>query len=193
MPLSHARKAHGGTEERIPSWVPLLLVGLFFAVILGGTRLGVRVYVICRIWEQLENWDKDEILIQSTKFSCVPCSIVMLLKDEGIEASAARVAWIAGTDLKGTTPGGIKRVGRYYGFEVRETEMGFDELMEANLPAIVEFRHEGILHAVYVRPDPENGRLIVKNPSVGLVYTQRSDVGRHFGSDWWDVFLFEKE
>jgi predicted double-glycine peptidase len=191
MTPSPTKRHREGAEKRIPAWVPLLLIALFFVLILGGTRLGVRAWVVYRIWEQLDNWNQDGVLIQTTKFSCVPCSIVMLLKDEGIEASAARVAWIAGTDLKGTAPEGIKRAGKYYGFDVRETEMGFEELMEANLPAIVEFWHEGILHAVYVRPDPRNGRLVIKNPSVGLVYTQRSDVQRHFGSDRWDVFLFE--
>ena len=179
-------------EKKISPWVPLGLIVIFGLVVWGGMRFGQRAMAVYDIWRKPMVWDADGILMQNTKWSCVPCSIVMILDDEGIESTTAEIAWISGTDLTGTASEGIIMAGNYYGFDVIETKMGFDELMDADTPAIVFFPWENYLHAVYVRPDRENNWLEVKNPAMGLYYTNKELVMNHFGSDYWDVFLFER-
>ncbi len=193
MKIKSTRRPASRASGKIPGWIPLLLVALFFVLVWVGTRLAVRGYVVWTIDRQGANWDSDGVLVQNTRFSCVPCSIVMLLKDRGVDAGAGEVAWISGTDTKGTSPEGIKTVGNYYGFIVDEKKMGFAELMEKNLPAVVEYTWEGTLHAVYVRPDRKNQYLVVKNPARGLTYVYENGAGQYFGSDTWDVFLFRPE
>jgi len=178
-------------EKKISSWVPILIIVGIFLVIMVGTRYGVRGYAYFQIAALGEGIDEDGINIQQTRFSCVPCSIATLLRDEGIAASVAQLAWMSGTDLDGTNPEGIVAVGETYGFEVTETEMGFDELKEANLPALVFFTWEGSLHAVYVKPESRREYLTVKNPAMGLTMVYKNGVQEYFGSDWWTVFLFE--
>jgi len=187
MPSSRRSKS-----ERIPTWVPLLIIAIFFALIWVGTRYGVRLWAVVKIWSQVESVNEDGVLIQEDTFSCVPCSMSMLMEDEGVEASPAELAWIAGTDLNGTTPEGTLRAAEKYGFTVTETEMGFDELMEANFPALVEFTYRGNLHVVYARPDPDNHRLVIRNPSEGLAYVYRNGVSEYFSTDRWTVYLFVK-
>jgi len=193
MKIRPTKRARSQAPGKIPGWIPLVLVALFFVLVWVGTRLAVRGYVVWAIDRQGANWDSDGVLIQNTRFSCVPCSIVMLLKDQGVDAGAGEVAWISGTDTKGTSPEGIKTVGNYYGFIVEAKKMGFAELMEKNLPAVVEFTWEGTLHAVFVRPDRKNQYLVVKNPSRGLTFVYENGARQYFGSDTWDVFLFRPE
>ena len=178
-------------EKKIPSWVPIVIVIAVFALIMAGVRYGVRGYTVLLISASGELIDDDGINIQQTRYSCVPCSLATLLRDQKIDASVAELAWISGTDLNGTNPEGIIVVGEAYGFNVTETEMGFDELMDADVPAIVYFTWDGSLHAVYVDPDPDEDYLIVKNPAMGLTYVYKNGVGEYFDSDRWTVFLFE--
>jgi len=178
-------------EKKIPSWVPIAIILFIFLVIVGITRYGVRGFAAYNIYARGEERDRENVLLQKTRYSCVPCSLVMLLEDQNIDVSAAEIAWISGTDLYGTNPEGIVAVGNAYGFDVVEAEMNFDELMDANKPAILYFNWSGNLHAVYVKPDRRNNYLIVKNPAMGLTRVYKNGVWEYFGSDRWNVYLFE--
>jgi len=178
-------------EKKIPSWVPVAVILVIVLVIVGITRYGVRGFAAYNIYISGEERDGDSVLLQKTRYSCVPCSLAMLLEDNNIDTSPAEIAWMSGTDLYGTNPEGIVAVGNAYGFDVEETEMNFDELMDADKPAILYFTWSGSLHAVYVKPDRRNDYLIVKNPAMGLTRVYKNGVWDYFGSDRWTVFLFE--
>jgi hypothetical protein len=180
------------SDKKIPTWVPILLILLFFGLIWAATRYSVRGAAIYQIWRQGESWDEENVILQTTQFSCGPCAVAMLLKDDGFDdISVAKIAWISGTDLKGTNPEGIIAAGEFYGYTVREEHLDFDGLIRENKPAILYFTDRGILHAVYVRPDPLNDRLIVKNSVLGLTFVYENGVTEYFNTDEWDVYIFE--
>jgi len=178
-------------ERKIPSWVPILIILIFLGLVFVVARLGVRGYVVWQINNAGESWDDEGIVLQVDRWACVPCSFAMFLKEEGVEEPIAKMAWIAATDLDGTSSEGLERLAGYYGYTIREERMGFRGLMDEGLPAIVFYEDNGILHAVYVRPDSQERRLVVKNSVLGLTYVYENGVMEYFGSNDWDVFLME--
>jgi len=172
-------------------WVPILIVLVFLGLVFVVARLGMRGYVIWQIWNAGESWDDEGIVLQVDRWACVPSSFAMFLREKDVEDSIAKLAWIAATDLEGTSSEGLERLAGYYGYSIRERRMGFRGMMEEGFPAIVFFDDGENLHAVYVRPDREAHRLVVKNSVLGLSYVYENGVIEYFGSDEWDVFLIE--
>ncbi|HEX9745455.1 MAG TPA: cysteine peptidase family C39 domain-containing protein [bacterium] len=172
--------------------VPIIILAIFGLLIYGGARFGIRAWAVYHIWDKPMNWDDDGVLIQATKYACVPTCIVMFLKDQGIETTVAEIAWISSTDNTGTSSEGIQTAANYYGFSVSKKHMNYEELMDENLPALVFFTWEDFLHAVYVIPNPEDGTLVIKNPAMGYHVINEELVMNYFGIDHWDCFLLEK-
>lgn len=178
----------------LPRWAPLAAVVIFFGLVWLIGWFVFRVIPIVLIMSRDFTFDKDRVMEQKSDFSCAACSIYMLLDDEGIEADIPAIAWIAHTGFAGTKTEGIMRAGRAYGFNTEHiVNADFDDLMNANVPAIVLYFEQGFPHAVYVRPDQTMEYLIVKNPGRGLVYTNRRNFAYHFGADEVEVVLFKRE
>ena len=176
---------------RLPQWaIWLIAVALF-----GLTWLGVGVWARAAAMRDLathtDHWDDSGILQQETNYTCVPASIVMLLKDAGIDSTTYEAATVAGTDIRGTDGGGIIQAGEHFGFDVIHERMDFDEFMARGLPAIVILKYNGIPHAAYVLPIEEMGAVEVKDPIQGLLHFYKDGADEYFGMERWDVYLFE--
>ena len=177
----------------LPPFLAFLLAVLVFAGILLLTRYWLRFYAVNTVLLQNENWNDDGVLMQSNRFTCVPASLVMLLKDSGIRTTMLEITEMSGTNTEGTDPDDIIGIGRHFGFDVRKQMLDVDGLMRADLPAIVTFTWENSLHAVYVKPDHRNGWLIVKDPSMGLLHVNNENALEYFGSDKVDAYLFDRQ
>ncbi len=180
------------SDKKISTWVPILLLILFFGLIVVATRYSVRLSAIFQIWGQGVTWDEEDVLHQTILFSSGPCAVAMLLREEGREnISVAKIAWIAGTDLDGTTPEGLITVGKYYGYSVHDEWMSYDDLIDENCSGVMFYEDENVLHMAYVRPDEDNNRIIVKDSVLGLTYVRRNQFRGYFYPDTWQVYLFE--
>jgi predicted double-glycine peptidase len=176
----------------LPAWANLLIFSVAFAGVYYATRTWLRVYAVNQVLIQDDKWSKDGVLMQTTRFTCVPASIVMLLKDQGIDSDTYEIVTLTKTNTEGTDPAEILAVGKHFGFSVITERMDFNRFMKRNLPAVVTFTWQNEFHAVYVRPDKEHNVLDVKDPSMGRLYFKEDQVKDYFGSDEWDCYLFEK-
>jgi len=175
----------------LPAWVALLLALIVFGLFFGLTRGWLRFSAVNQVLLQNEQWNSDGVLMQGTRFTCVPASLVMLLRDQGIYTTTLDVMEIAGTNTEGTDCSQIPKVADAFGFRVRQERLGFDALMSTDLPAIATFTYEGEFHAVYARPDRRHGWLVVKDPSVGLSTIDKNNMSEYFGVEELDCYLFE--
>ena len=174
-----------------PAIVVLILMAVIFAGVFFLTRKSLRFYAINKVLFQQDQWNKDGVLMQETRFTCVPASLVMLLKDKGITTDTFDITQLAGTNTEGTDCSVIPSIGEHFGFHVREETIGYDAIMAENLPSILTFTWQNMFHAVYAKPDKEHGWLEVKDPSVGLSTIDKKNWKEYFGTDEVDCFLFE--
>ncbi len=177
---------------RLPQWMVWGIAVALFFVAWSGVGIWARWSAMRELSAHTDKWSEDGVLEQETSYSCVPVSIVMLLRVAGISSTTFEVAKIAGTDIHGTAAGGIIRAGRHFGFDVERRIIGFDEFIEEGKPAIVEFRYRGIRHAALVTPVPDVGAIDVKDPVQGHLMFWKEGADDYFGSDRWVCFLFER-
>jgi ABC-type bacteriocin/lantibiotic exporter with double-glycine peptidase domain len=166
---------------------------IVFAGIFLLTRYWLRFYAVNTVLLQNENWNDDGVLMQSNRFTCVPASLVMLLKDSGASTTMLQITEMSGTNTEGTNPDDIIGIGSRFGFDVKKQMLDVDGLLNANLPAIVTFTWENSLHAVYVKPDQDEGWLVVKDPSMGLLHVNNQNALEYFGSAKVDAYLFDRK
>jgi hypothetical protein len=177
----------------LPPVLGCLLVIIVFAGVFALTRGYLRILAVDQVLLQGENWNKDGVLMQGNKYTCVPASVVMLLKDEKVTTDTLEITELGGTNTEGTECGDIPKIGEHFGFNVRQERLGFDKFMETGLPAIISFKWQGTLHAVYAKPDRQNGWIVVKDPSVGLSTIDKKNMKEYFGTDEVDCYLFVRE
>jgi hypothetical protein len=177
----------------LPPFFGFLLVVAVFAGIFAVTRYWLRFYAVNVVLLQDENWNDDGVLMQSNKFTCVPASVVMLLKEAGARTDTLAITEMCGTNTEGTNPDDIIAIGEHFGFDVRKENLDVGGLMDENLPAVVTFTWQDTLHAVYVKPDRRKGRLVVKDPSMGLLYVNGENAREYFGTDKVDAYIFERK
>ncbi|HDS30527.1 MAG TPA: hypothetical protein ENN67_05720 [Firmicutes bacterium] len=175
---------------RLPQWLVWSIAICLFIASWIGVDIWARKTAMDDLAKHTDRWDEFGILQQETSYTCVPASIVMLLKSQGIDTTTYEVAKIAGTDIRGTGSSGIIRAGRHFGFSVNTRRMNFHEFYGAGLPAIIEFRHEGINHAAFVRPVSDVRMIEVTDPIQGLLYFKKKNADEYFGSEKWRCFLF---
>jgi hypothetical protein len=172
-----------------PLLVALIVLAVFVSVYFLS-RESLRVWAFNRVMYQTDQWDKDGVLMQGTTFTCVPASVVMLLRDQGIFSSTLDVMGMCDTNTEGTDPASIPAIGENFGFTVTKRTLGFDDLMALNLPVVAMLTYRDMYHAVYVKPDQEKGWLDVKDPSMGRLYIAKNQAEEYFGSDKWECYVF---
>jgi hypothetical protein len=178
-------------KGRLPQWAYWLIGVIVFASGWYGVGRWARWVALNDLASNQDHWSADGVLEQDTDYTCVPASIVMLLKDKGIDTTTYDVAVVAGTDIFGTDGSGIIEAARHFGLHARREMMTFDDFMSAGLPGILEFRYKGTKHAAYILPVPQLDMMQMKDPVDGLLYFDKPTAAEHFGSDRWEVYLFE--
>jgi len=177
---------------RLPQWAVWSIAAALFALAWLGVSVWARAAALRDLAQHTDHWNPDGILQQETNYTCVPASIVMLLKDHGVDTTTLEVATISGTDVRGTSGGGIVETGRHFGFNVSHEFLDFDEFLSRGRPAVVVFRYNGIRHAAYVWPILSLGLIEVKDPVQGLLHFQKDGASEYFGRDRWDCYLFSR-
>jgi hypothetical protein len=165
----------------LPPIIGWLLAIAVFAAIFFLTRAWLRMYAVDQTLLQADRWNKDGVLMQGTKYTCVPASLVMLLKEQGISTDTYEMTERSGTNTEGTECGNIPKIGEHYGFKVTQKKLNYDNFMSTNLPAIVTFTWHDMFHAAYARVDKEKGYIVVKDPSVGLSTLDKKNWRKYFG------------
>jgi ABC-type bacteriocin/lantibiotic exporter with double-glycine peptidase domain len=178
----------------LPKWAPVAAIAIFFVLVYTLFWLVFRIIPIAVIMSRDYNFDENGVILQRTDFSCAACSMYMLLRDEGMDAPIWKIAWVAHTNFGGTQTKGIMDAGEAYGFDTEHVlHADFDDLMSANVPMIVMYYQNGYPHAVYAKPNQSMEYIVIKNPGNGLIYSRRSDFGRHFSAGTVEAVLFIKE
>jgi hypothetical protein len=177
---------------KLPQWAYWIIALAVFAVGWFGVGLWARHIAIRDLSASNDVWSPDGVLVEETDYTCVPASIVMLLKDYGYVTTTYKVALTAGTDIFGTSGSGIIKVAHEYGFSVKRTKMGFDEFLAQYSPGIIEFRVKGGKHAAYIMPITGSDQMKMMDPVDGLMFLSKSDAESHFNSTSWDTYLFTK-
>ncbi len=180
-------------KGKLPQWAIWMIGVALFAAAWFGVAVWARASALNALSKHIDNWDDSGILEQETSYTCVPASIVMLLKDHGIDTTTYEIAVISGTDTRGTGGNGIIKTGEHFRFNVTHEHLAFDEFFERGLPAIVIFRYKGIRHAAYVSPMPDVGYIEVKDSIQGLLHFKKEGADDYFGGEKWDVYLFERD
>jgi hypothetical protein len=176
----------------LPQWAYWLIGGFLFWIAWTGVAIWARQSALNQLKDMRDNWVEDGTLQQSTDFSCVPTSIVMLLKDENINTTVYDVALVSDTDVRGTDGAGIVKAAEYFGFHTKKSRLTFEQFMGSNLPGILIFRRHGDKHAAYILPNVDPNTLEVKDPVDGLLYFTKAEAEDWFGSKEWEVYLFER-
>ncbi len=179
-------------KGKLPQWAVWCIALALFGLAWLSVDVWARAAAMNDLAQYTDRWNPDGTLQQETNYTCVPASIVMLLKDQGVQTTTYEVATIAGTDIRGTSGSGIIKAGEKYGFEVLNKRMDFDEFFAGNLPAIVIFRYSGIRHAAYIKAMPEFGLIEVKDPIQGLLHFYKDGAADYFGGETWNCYLFSR-
>jgi predicted double-glycine peptidase len=124
--------------------------------------------------------DKDGVIIQQTNYACAPASLAMLMKDQGIKVSVYEMAKAAYTGIFGTWSRSIPIAGRKYGFKVEVRYMDFEQIIDTNLPMIIEEKEYKQVHVVYAVPDLASRVLHVKDPSEGFSLLDKNTFYEYF-------------
>ena len=177
---------------KLPQWAYWVVGGILFYAAWTGVGIWARWSALNQLRDSKDSWTSDGILEQATDFTCVPSSIVMLLRDEGINTTTYEVAIVADTDIRGTDGSGIVKAAGHFGFHTRKSKLTFDQFMSSNLPGILIFRRHGTKHAAYILPSVDPGLMMAKDPVDGILYFSKDDANEWFGSDMWEVYLFER-
>jgi len=179
-------------KGKLPQWAIWLFAAVLFCIAWYLVSVCARAAALAELKKHTDHWDDSGILNQETSYTCVPASMTMLMKDQGIDTTTYDMAVATGTDIRGTDGGGIVRGGREYGFEVEHIKLGFDEFMERDLPGIVIFSYKKIRHAAYILPMRDVGYIQVKDSIQGLLHFEKDGANDYFESEEWDVYLFKK-
>jgi len=175
---------------RLPQWAIWSFAAVLFCLAWYIVAIWARHAALAELSKYTDTWDDAGILEQETNYTCVPASMVMLLKDQGIDTTTYDAAVATGTDIRGTGGSGIIRAGKQFGFTVEHVHIGFYEFKDRGLPGIVIFRSKGIRHAAYVLPLTDVGYIQVKDPVQGLLHFGKGGADEYFEKSTWDVFLF---
>jgi ABC-type bacteriocin/lantibiotic exporter with double-glycine peptidase domain len=169
------------------------LIGIvLFWIAWTGVAIWARQAALEQLKGMKDNWVADGTLQQGTNFTCVPTSIVMLLKDENINTTTYDVAVVSDTDIRGTDGSGIVKAAEYFGFHTKKSKLTFEQFMDSNLPGILIFRRHGTRHAAYILPNVDPNMIQVKDPVDGLLFFSKAEAEDWFGSNEWEVYLFER-
>ncbi|HEX9744690.1 MAG TPA: cysteine peptidase family C39 domain-containing protein [bacterium] len=174
----------------LPQWAYWVIAAVFFAIAWTGVNMWARAFAMDQLSRLPDNWISEDILIQDTNYSCVPASMVMLLKSRGINTSTYEVARVSGTSFFGTGADGIIRGGRYFGFRVEKKKLGFEDVIAMDDELLVIFRYEGILHAAAVEPHRDFNTVYVRDSVEGLLVYDKEQAEDYFGSDKWTCYTF---
>ncbi|MFH1676659.1 MAG: cysteine peptidase family C39 domain-containing protein, partial [bacterium] len=154
----------------IPQWLVWIIAVCLFGIVWTAVGMWARSTALRDLKLTPDRWDENGVLMQETNYTCVPVSIVMLLREYGVETNTYDVALVAGTDIFGTSGAGIIRAGRHFGFDVTDKKMTFMEFTENGESGIIQFRSNKIKHAAFIKPVSGSQMIEVKDPSQGLLF-----------------------
>lgn len=120
--------------------------------------------------------DSNGVILQTTGYSCGPASLTMLMQDKGINVTQLEMVKAAYTGIFGTQSSAMPRVGAKYGFDVETKYLNFDEIIDMNVPMILEEE----VHVVYIVPDLASRILHVKDPQSGLFIMTKDSFYNYF-------------
>lgn len=179
-------------KGKLPQWASWLIGIALFSLAWFAVSVWARHAALVDLAKYTDNWTPDGILQQETNYSCVPAALVMLLDDEGIDTTTLDVAGFAGTDIRGTSGGGVIKVGDRFGFDVIHQRMTFDKFLSQDLPAIIIFKYNGIRHAAYITRLTDLNLIRVKDSIQGLLIFQKDEADDYFEAENWDLYLFRR-
>ena len=152
---------------KLPQWAYWSIAAVFFALSWFGVNGWARAYALHDLSNRVDEWSDEGVLIQETNYTCVPSSLVMLLKNREINITTLDATRVAGTSFFGTDGSGIIKAGKHYGFDVHNRKIGAEELLSLNEEVIVIFRYKGIMHAAAVAPIADMGMFDVRDSVEG--------------------------
>ena len=163
---------HGKTKQ----WQFWLILALLLFVVYWLTSYTARYLALNDPRLEVDVVDRDGVILQTTGYSCGPASLTMLLRDKGFDVTQLMMAEAAYTGIFGTNSAAMPRVGDKYGFDVEIEYLSFNEIIDKNLPMILEEEE----HVVYIVPDLASRILHVKDPQSGLFIMAEDDFYKYF-------------
>lgn len=150
-----------GLKNQKKIWIGaiIMLIAIFW-----GSQVVFHIAALQDLKDRPDIIDHNDVILQQTQYACGPASLAMLLRDHEMDVTVYEMAKAAHTGVFGTWSQSIPRAGRQYGFKVEMKMLTFDEIIDTNLPMIIEEQE----HVVYAVPDLASRLLHVKDPSEGL-------------------------
>ncbi|MFH1515541.1 MAG: cysteine peptidase family C39 domain-containing protein [bacterium] len=163
---------HGKTKQ----WQFWVILAILLVLVFWLTSYAARYLALNDPRLQVDVVDRDGVILQTTGYSCGPASLTMLMRDKGLDVTQLEMAKVAYTGIFGTQSSAMPRVGDKYGFDVDTKYLNFDEIIDMNVPMILEEEE----HVVYIVPDLASRILYVKDPQSGLFIMAKDDFYTYF-------------
>lgn len=171
-------------------WKIWVLAPVLLAIIFWGTDYYFHLMALRDLKDKTDVIDINGVIIQTNEYACAPASLTMLMRDNGIDATQYDMAKAAYTGILGTWSRSIAVAGREYGFDVEVARLDFDQIIDKNLPMIIEEDE----HVVYAVPDLAGRFLHVKDPSMGFALLDKVSFYEYFKpSEKKKCFIFKKK
>jgi predicted double-glycine peptidase len=166
------------------------IIFLVFAIVLSYFTLADHVYfaVAADRVKSLDGKVLQGVTIQSSGFSCVPCSLATVLRRWGLDYTEGEIAYAVRSSFRGTSrprvPGAVRKLGASKKLQAKVIRTTWEELRKFDVPCLFSTVWLGVNHCTaIIGLDDEN--VVAGEPQMGLVRigTER------FHKDWkWDGY-----
>lgn len=114
------------------------------------------------------------VVLQEYRNDCGPAALKMILRHYGVEISLEECRAEADLSPRGTSMLDLAKIARRHGVQVQGRRFDPTDLRDVPLPLLAYLR---LRHFVVIeRVDPRTGRILVKDPALGLLRFTRKEL-----------------